>query len=145
MKVTKKHLISLALVSFWVFTQLFFLTPNFAQATNLWDQQEGLKNTSGEIGPTAFGVASASESRNDVRIIIAKIIKAIFGIMGIVFLILILLAGFKYMKAQGNQEETKEALSQILQATIGLLIMLAAFAITVFVQAAITNATKNVI
>lgn len=144
MKVTKKHLISLVLVSFFAFGQLLFATPYLTKAASLWDNQEGLKNGAGNVGD-AFGVSSASAEKNDIRIIIAKIIKVIFSIMGVVFLVLIILAGFKYMKAQGNEEDAKEAMKQILQATIGLFIMLAAFGITVFVETAIRKATMDVV
>lgn len=65
--------------------------------------------------------------------IIAAVIEAFLGLLGVIFVILIILAGYKWMMARGNEEQVKEAQEQIRRAIIGLLIVISAYAITYFV------------
>jgi len=58
--------------------------------------------------------------------IIASIIMGFYAILGLIFVILIVLAGFKYMNARGDEQKTQEAIDQIRQAVIGLIIIIAA-------------------
>ena len=55
-------------------------------------------------------------------------------------IIIIVFAGYKYMTAGGNQEKTSEAMKSIMHAAIGLLIIVSAFAITVFIETMIRKA-----
>ncbi len=66
-------------------------------------------------------------------IIIARIIRAIFGVLGIVLTCLVIYAGFLYMTAGGDPAKTTKAKDIIKNAIIGLIIALSAFAITQFV------------
>lgn len=84
-----------------------------------------------EVGEEAYGeVGSPTTSLGET---ISMIIRIILGFLGIIFVILIILAGFKYMTAAGNDEKVKEAVKQITNAAIGLLIILSSYAITVFI------------
>lgn len=65
--------------------------------------------------------------------IIASIVMGFYAILGLIFIILIVLAGFKYMNARGDEQKTQEAIDQIRQAVIGLVIIIAAYAVTYFV------------
>jgi len=73
--------------------------------------------------------------------IIADIIETILGFLGVIFVILIIYAGFLWMTAGGNEEKIKKAKGLITNATIGLLIVLAAYTITHFVIKYIFEAT----
>ncbi len=66
-------------------------------------------------------------------IIIARIIRAVLGVMGIVLTLLILYAGFLYMTAGGDQAKTAKAKNIIKNAAIGLTIAVSAFSITQFI------------
>lgn len=92
------------------------------------------------IGVTAYG---ETDEPKPLQAVVATIIKAILGIFGTIFVVLIILAGFKYMTAGGNEEKVREAVSQIRNAAIGLLIVLAAFSITVFVTNSALRATNS--
>lgn len=64
----------------------------------------------------------------------AKIlINAALSLLGVIFIIMIILAGFKWMTAQGDAKKVEEARENIKNATIGLVVVLAAYAITYFV------------
>ncbi len=65
--------------------------------------------------------------------VVGGIINSILGILGTVFLVLIIYAGFNWMTAAGNEEKIQKAQKTIRSSTIGLLIVALAFAITQFV------------
>ncbi len=68
---------------------------------------------------------------------VGNVILAAISILGVVFIILIVYAGFKWMLAQGEEQKTKEALGLITNSIIGLIIVLAAYAISYFVISAL--------
>jgi hypothetical protein len=64
---------------------------------------------------------------------IGIIIGIVLSFLGIIFFILIIYGGFLWMTAHGNEEQIKKARNIIVNATIGLAIVLAAYAITAFI------------
>ena len=65
--------------------------------------------------------------------IVATIIQIFLGFLGIIFVILIIYGGYLWMTSRGNEEQVKKAKDTLQKATIGLIIILAAYAITYFV------------
>lgn len=63
----------------------------------------------------------------------ARGIQLVLGFLAIIFLVLTLISGFKWMTAGGNQEQIKQAQSTLKSAIIGLVIVLAAYTITYFI------------
>jgi len=110
-----------------------------AQAANsLWDQQEGLGN-SGQVGQ-AFGEDGEPK---DIREIAAQVIKVFLGFLGIIFVALIVIAGFKYMTSQGNEEKISEAMSQIRTGVIGLIIIMASYALASYMTDCVLDITTK--
>lgn len=119
----KKIITCFALSSFIFLSPL--LTANAQNGTNqgsLLEGQEGMTEVQ-----TVFG------SQTDVRVSVIKIIDIILGLLGVIFLALIVFAGFKYMTAAGNEDQVKQAIKQITQAVIGLVIVLASWGISYFI------------
>jgi amino acid transporter len=88
----------------------------------------GLKNTLEEGGlNTTLG------KNPDLPTTAGTIIGAALSFIGVIFLILMIYAGFKWMTAGGNEEETKKAKELIIAAVIGLIIVLSAYAITAYI------------
>ncbi|HTM68500.1 MAG TPA: pilin [Candidatus Binatia bacterium] len=85
---------------------------------------------------TAIGLGT-----QDVRTTVSNVIKAFMGLLGIVAVVIILLGGFKWMTAGGNEEKVAEAKKLIVSGIIGLVIILSAYAIAQFVVGAIINGT----
>jgi amino acid transporter len=77
----------------------------------------------------------------DIRVTIAKIINVAMGLLGIVAVVIILLGGFKWMTAGGNDENVKQAKKLIVSGIIGLVIILTAYAIAQFVLSSLLEAT----
>jgi hypothetical protein len=66
------------------------------------------------------------------------------GFLGIVAVVIILIGGFKWMTAGGNEDKTAEARKLITAGIIGLVIILSAFAIAKFVLDQLLSATGAV-
>jgi len=79
----------------------------------------------------------------DVRQTAARIINVALGFLGIVAVVIVLLGGFKWMIAGGNDEKTAEAKKLIVSGIIGLAIILSAWAITSFVISRLVTATQE--
>lgn len=79
----------------------------------------------------------------DVRQTAAQIINVALGFLGIIAVVIVLLGGFKYMIAGGNEEKTTEAKKLIVSGIIGLAIILSAWAITSFVISRLVTATQE--
>lgn len=75
--------------------------------------------------------------------IVGEIINIALGFLGIVLLGYLLYAGFLWMTAGGSEDQVKRAKTMIQQAIIGLVIIVAAFAISTFVLGSLVNATQG--
>lgn len=75
--------------------------------------------------------------------ILGSIINVVLGFLGVVFLVLLLYAGFLWMTAQGEEKTVEKAKGIIKQAIIGLVIVVAAFAISNFVLGSLVNVTTT--
>lgn len=79
----------------------------------------------------------------DVRETIARIINVALGLLGIVAVVIVLVGGFEWMTAGGNEEKTGEAKQRIMAGVIGLAIILSAYAIANFVVKSLQTATTT--
>lgn len=79
----------------------------------------------------------------DPRAIAASVINVMLGFLGIIAVIIILLGGFKWMTAGGNEDKVGEAKKLIMAGIIGLIIILAAYAIASFVLTQLITATTG--
>jgi uncharacterized membrane protein len=75
--------------------------------------------------------------------LIGKIVGVALSFVGAIFFLLILYAGFLWMTAFGSSEKVDKAKSILEHAAVGLVIVLAAYAISKFVFGALTTATNN--
>lgn len=78
----------------------------------------------------------------DVRETAADIINAALGFLGIIAVVIVLIGGFKYMIAGGDEKKTSEARGWIISGIIGLAIILSGWAITSFVIGQLIEATR---
>lgn len=65
--------------------------------------------------------------------IVANIIQVALSFLAIIFLALAITAGFKWMTAGGNDDQIKKSQATLKNAIIGLIIVLAAYAIVYFI------------
>ena len=82
---------------------------------------------------SVFLKTSGYDPSGDISNIVAQVIKGFLSLLGIIFVVLIVIAGNKWMNARGNEEKVEEAQDTIRRAIIGLIITVSAYAITYFV------------
>ena len=90
-------------------------------------------NVGDEIG-TTFGLGSA-----DLESTIINVVQWVLGFLGLVAVIMILIGGFQWMTAGGNEEKVASAKKIISAAVIGLIVVLLAWAIVIFVVSQTTD------
>ena len=95
----------------------------------LWGGFEGNVQTATGLGNT------------DPREMAASVVKIMLGFLGIIAVLLVLLGGFKWMTASGDEAKIDEAKKMIGAGIIGLVVILAAFGIAQFVINALYTAT----
>ncbi len=71
--------------------------------------------------------------------VIGNVLNVVYGMVGILSVVMIVIGGVKYMTCQGEPERIQSAKNTILYAIIGLVITLSAFAITAFILSALTS------
>ena len=86
---------------------------------------------------------SGEEVQTNTQLIVGRIINAFLSLFGIIFLILVIYGGYRWMMASGREEELSKAKSTIRSAVIGLIIVLSAYAISYFITQALQKATAN--
>ena len=78
----------------------------------------------------------------DVKEVVGQFIKGALTLVGLVFFILMVYGGFLWMQARGNEQDVEKARDIIIAAIIGLVLIVAAYAITNFVTGAAIKATS---
>jgi len=85
--------------------------------------------------------AQAGLATTDIRLTIARLIRAVMGFLGVVAVLIILYGGFIYATAAGNEEKISKAKKILIGGLIGLLITLSAFGIAQFTLSQLMEAT----
>lgn len=73
------------------------------------------------------------ESKKTLPEIAGSLISVALSVIGLVFLGLALYAGYKWMTAQGNEKDVTVARDTLINATIGIVLIVAAYSITTFI------------
>jgi hypothetical protein len=118
----KQLIFSLIFLGFAVIGTNSCLAIN-SQAANQMDSQSS----------ALLGTSSLSPKTADLSGIIATILTLVLSILGVLFLILTIIAGFKWMTAGGNEETIKKQTTNIKNSLFGLIVIVAAYSITYFI------------
>ncbi|MBI4427356.1 MAG: hypothetical protein HY569_02665 [Candidatus Magasanikbacteria bacterium] len=118
---------------------LFFFVGLFSavdvQAQNLgWDKTDSAAAKAGYDSGTNDTTFSGN---------VGFLIQAVLSMLGVVFLILMVYAGYLWMTARGEDEQINKAHEIIIAAVIGMVIVVAAYSITTFVVPKILNKTTG--
>ena len=109
---------------------------NFGGSCN-WTAQAQLK----EGGtPTAGGAKLEFPpplGTTDVRVIIARIISVILGVVGSIALLMFIIAGFMWLTAGGSADRIEKAKNILIWSTLGLVVIFSAYAMTQLIITAI--------
>ncbi len=93
----------------------------------------------GEAAETLYG--TTGDSGTDLQALVTNIINAILGLMGSVFLVLTVYAGFLWMTAAGDATKIKKAGAIITAAAAGLTITFSAYALSSYVISSVLQST----
>ncbi len=85
------------------------------------------------------GFAQQANPEDTLPAVISVIIQAFFAVLGAIFLFLILLGGYYYMTARGEEQKVEKALDTIRRGVVGLIIIVGSYAIWNFIQFYIIN------
>ncbi len=130
MQLLKKKLKIIYLFVFSFILSLVYLIPVQAQ---------GLKNAKGVLEQIG-NKAGYDPSKTDPADIITGVIKTFLSVLGIIFMILTIYGGYLWMTARGNEEQVKKAKNIIVDGIIGFIIVIGAYAITIFIVSRLTTA-----
>ena len=120
---------------------LFLFSASSVLAAEPLVDQGALKNMGSQ--EKAFVAASGLSPNASIASIVSVIIEVALGLLAIIFVVLLVIAGFNWMTAGGNEEKIDKAKQTITRAIIGLAIIIAAYSITYFVFNALNNATTG--
>ncbi|MDD3711611.1 MAG: hypothetical protein PHP37_03370 [Patescibacteria group bacterium] len=112
------------------FFSVFSLTG--VLAGNLGDAFSSGGNSSLDVMASEGGY-STDRSSSSPESVIAMVIQALLSIVGVVFIIIIIYGGIIWMTAGGNEEKIDKAKDLVKRAVIGLIIVVSAYAISIFV------------
>jgi hypothetical protein len=101
---------------------MLFPTILFAQ-NNLQDANDRLRG----LG------ARAGFSQQDLPTVAGTVISTALTLVGLIFLILMVYAGYLWMTARGDEGQVEKALGIVKTCVIGLIVVMSAYAITFFV------------
>lgn len=127
----------------FIISLIFILSANFAVAqpaqnpvTPPASDPYGLTDTAQEAG-----LISQNTTPLTVSQIIGMIINAFLGLVGVIYLVLIIYSGVVWMTAGGNEETITKAKKKLVNATIGLILIFTAFIITNYIVFKILDIT----
>ncbi|PIR56025.1 MAG: hypothetical protein COU73_03030 [Parcubacteria group bacterium CG10_big_fil_rev_8_21_14_0_10_46_32] len=118
-----------------IFILCLFVGAVPAQAVNGINQ---LKNNLGAIG-TGTGLGTQGDTNITQKI--AAIVNIALSFLGMLAVIIIIYAGFKWMTAGGNDDQVKEARDNIRNAVIGIAIIMLSYILINFVVGKLSSAT----
>lgn len=122
----------------WAFI-LLALAPSIAFAQlepSVWLGQK--KHSDAFIKGSGYAIADEDSAAE----IVATVIEAFLGLLGLIFVILIIMAGYNWMTASGDAAKIDKAKQTMTRAIIGLVIIVSAYAITYFVFQKLDNASS---
>lgn len=114
------------------FLALALAFPSLALADATADAQKNLAPFEKIFGPL-----------KDPRLVMVGIINVFLGVLGIVFVVLIIYAGYLWMTSAGSEEKTRKAKNILTNSAIGLAIILSAWAITRFVLCGLVSSSAG--
>lgn len=130
-----------------IFLALFMVAPKLVMADPSSDAGSDVPadGNSIKLPPTGLGNAFKTDPgmpldavavkgggfNTDVtfEIIVSTVITMVLGLMGVIFLVLAIYGGYNWMMARGNEDMVEKAKKTITNATIGLIVVLSAYAL----------------
>ena len=113
-----------------------FLFSFQSQAQAQFLNKDGTDNVIGNMKDTGNAgdyIVTGDENNFLISDVVSTIVSAILGLLGIIFLVMIIIGGYNWMTAAGNEEKVTKAKATLFRGVVGLFIIVAAYVITAFV------------
>lgn len=88
-----------------------------------------------------FNTQAGYANNTTLESVIASIVQYLLSFLGVIFVILIIYAGFLWMTARGDSEQVAKSKQILIDAVIGLIIVLSSYIITTTILANLGQAT----
>lgn len=122
-----------------ILTALTLILINLPIVSPLALAANNLSNSSG-ITDKVANKAGYNTGQNDILKIISLVILTVLSLLGVIFLIIIIYGGYRWMTGRDNSGEVDKAISTIKNGVIGLIIVVGAYAIAYFVMKSLMDA-----
>ncbi|PIS04869.1 MAG: hypothetical protein COT81_04410 [Candidatus Buchananbacteria bacterium CG10_big_fil_rev_8_21_14_0_10_42_9] len=134
----KQHII------LWSATLCFGITYTAKAAGGPQDKKGFMDTILGSVEITGKNLTGSDKSPDLFPFILVRVLNALLAFLGIVFLGLFIYAGYLWLNARGKEETVAKAKRLMFDATIGLIIIVAARIITILIlHALIESGLKN--
>ncbi|MGI6314495.1 MAG: IPT/TIG domain-containing protein [Patescibacteria group bacterium] len=128
-KIKFKKISKLFILGFILFIGIFYFTPVLAQSNTV----------------DTFGIEAIEENislgGDDIRVTVAKIIRAVLGLLGLIAVIVVIYGGFVYLTSGGEEDKIAKGKKILINGVIGLVIILMSFIIVQFLLNKLSEAT----
>lgn len=111
----------------------FFAIPNTVSA--------GVNSNPGTSLKQSADMAGLEDK--DINQTVGTFVGQILSMVGVLFFILVVYGGILWMTARGDTDQTSKAMKTIIAASIGIVLVLSAYAITNFVIGLTDNSNTN--
>lgn len=108
-----------------IFAFLFALLVPTMQVSAGWQNDYGFNDLNNIVG--------YNDNTPDLKQTAVNIVNLVLGFLGLIAVVIILIGGFKWMTAGGNDEKVGEAKKLLIAGLIGLVIILLAWGIATWV------------
>ena len=117
------------------------LAPAIAlAATAASDILEGINKTADQA---QISKGDEKSPTDNLAVMLGRVINYMFGVVGVVFLTVILIGGYKWMAAGGNTEDITKAKTFILNGIFGLIVIFIAYSLVYVVLVSLAGSTGN--
>lgn len=130
-------IINLLVLILLLFASLLLVETTLADYSATKQVVDGLQVTSDQAGVTP------AEGSGTIQAMRGKMINYLFGVVAIVFLTVILIGGYLWMSASGNEEGIKKAKAFILNGIFGLVVIFIAYGLVSLILWALDTATTG--
>jgi hypothetical protein len=90
-------------------------------------------------GVAQYNVATTEFTLSET---VGRVIKMVLMLIGTIFFVLAVYAGFLWMSAQGNEQQVTKAKDILRAATIGMVVIIASYSITAMVMLLVARSTQ---
>lgn len=98
---------------------------------------------SGKEDDAKKALTNEANAKDTVPVVVGRVITTVLFILGMAAVLIIILAGFRYVTANGDAGQIKTARNAILYACIGLIVAILSYAIVEFILSSFSGGTTK--